>query len=147
MNTKTLFSSQTGEWETPQELYDKLDKEFGFDLDACATGSNAKCSRYYTKQEDALQQPWEGNVWCNPPYSRQVGRWVKKAYDEAQNGATVVMLLFARTDTQWFHDYIYNKAEVRFLKGRLRFNGCKVNAPAPSMVVVFRPTSKARRRN
>lgn len=142
MNTKTLFSSQSVEWETPQWLFDELNNEFGFDIDVCATPGNAKCSRYYTEKEDAMHQPWGGKVWCNPPYSRQVGRWVKKAHDEAQNGATVVMLLFARTDTKWFHDYIYNKAEVRFLKGRLRFNGSAVNAPAPSMVVIFRPQEK-----
>lgn len=138
MKTETLFSSASTEWATPQWLFDELDDEFHFTLDVCATPENAKCKQYFTKQDDALAQEWAGVVWCNPPYSRKLTPWVKKAYESAQSGATVVMLLFARTDTQWFHEYIYNKAEIRFIKGRLRFNDCGQNAPAPSMIVVFR---------
>lgn len=138
MKTEVLFSSATDEWETPQDLFDDLNREFHFTLDACATAQNAKCKRYYTKSEDGLEMPWDGVVWCNPPYGRTVGKWVKKAYDAAKDGAVVVMLLPARTDTRWFHDYIYEKAEVRFLRGRLRFGGSATDAPFPNMVVIFK---------
>lgn len=110
-------------------------------MDVCAIPENAKCSKYYTPEMDGLKQPWEGVCWCNPPYGRQVGAWVKRASEAAKNGATVVMLLFARTDTKWFHDYIYEKpnVEYRFIRGRLKFGGSKNSAPCPSMVVIFRP--------
>jgi phage N-6-adenine-methyltransferase len=134
-----MFSSKTDLWETPQDLFDKLDKEFGFTLDACAIPSNAKCKEYFTPEQDGLSQPWFGVVWCNPPYGRQIGRWVRKAYYASTSGcADVVMLLPARTETQWFQDYIYHRAEVRFIRGRLRFSGATQNAPFPSMIVVFR---------
>ena len=139
MNAEVMFSSKTDLWETPQDFFDDLDLEFHFDLDVCALPKNAKCGRYYTPEEDGLAQPWEGTCWLNPPYGREIGRWVKKAADSATGGATVVMLLPARTDTRWFHDYIYGKAEIRFVKGRLKFGGAKNSAPFPSMVVVFRP--------
>ena len=139
MNTDVMFSSKTDLWETPQDFFDDLDLGFHFDLDVCALPKNAKCGRYYTPEEDGLAQPWEGTCWLNPPYGREIGRWVKKAADSATGGATVVMLLPARTDTRWFHDYIYGKAEIRFVKGRLKFGGAKNSAPFPSMVVVFRP--------
>ena len=136
---KVMFSSQTDEWETPQILFQALDREFNFDLDACATPENAKCRLYYTKDQDGLRMPWSGTVWCNPPYGRKVGSWVKKALFESAAGSTVVMLLPARTDTKWFHYYIYRKrhVEIRFLEGRLRFGGQKNAAPFPSMVVIF----------
>ena len=140
MNTDVMFSSKTDLWETPQDLFDRLDDEFGFDLDACAMPENAKCAAYYTPEMDGLSQPWDGVVWCNPPYGRKIGTWVKKAFDEnRRNNNYIVMLLPARTDTRWFHDYILNKAEVRFIRGRLKFGGAKNSAPFPSMVVVFRP--------
>ena len=139
MNTEVMFSSKTDLWETPQEFFDELDREFHFDLDVCALPENAKCARYYTPEQDGLSQPWEGVVWCNPPYGRGIGDWVKKAVQSALEGATVVMLLLARTDTRWFHRWIYRRAEVRFLPGRLKFGGSKNSAPFPSMVVVFRP--------
>ena len=137
MNTDVMFSSKTDLWETPQEFFDELDLEFHFDLDVCALPENAKCTAYYTPEQDGLSQPWYGCCWCNPPYGREIGRWVKKAADSAEGGAMVVMLLPARTDTRWFHDYIYGKAEVRFVRGRLKFGGCKNSAPFPSMVVIF----------
>ena len=99
---------------------------------------NAKTTRYYTPEQDGLTQPWEGVVWCNPPYGRQIGKWVERAALAAKAGAVVVMLLPARTDTKWFHEYIYGKAEIRFVRGRLRFGGAANPAPFPSMVVVFR---------
>ena len=137
MNKEVMFSSKTDLWETPQDFFEKLDREFGFELDVCALPENAKCSRYFSPIDDGLEQDWTGVCWCNPPYGREIGKWVKKAYISAIEGATVVMLLPARTDTRWFHDYIYHKAEVRFRRGRLKFGGCKNSAPFPSMVVVF----------
>lgn len=132
---EVMFSSKTDLWSTPQDFFDKLNEEFGFDVDVCALPSNAKCDKYYTPLDDGLSQKWEGVCWCNPPYGREIGKWVKKAY---QSDAIVVMLLPARTDTKWFHDYIYGKAEIRFIKGRLKFGDSKNAAPFPSMIVVFR---------
>lgn len=137
MKTEVLLSSRSVEWSTPQDFFDELDAEFHFDLDVAATPENAKCERFFTKEDDGLQQEWTGTVWCNPPYGRKVGEWVKKA---AESKATTVMLLHARTDTKWFHEYILPKAEVRFVKGRLCFGGGKGRAPFPSMLVIFRNT-------
>ena len=139
MNTELMFSSKTDLWETPKDLFDKLNKEFHFALDVCATPENAKCEEFYTKEQDGLKQPWKGTVWCNPPYGRQIGEWVRRGFFASISGNTVVMLLPARTDTKWFHDYIYGKAEIRFIRGRLKFGGSKNSAPFPSMVVVFMP--------
>lgn len=130
-----LTSSKTGEWETPQWLFDQLDAEFHFTLDPCATYENAKCAMFYTKEDDGLSRDWGGeSVFMNPPYGREIVKWVKKAYEE---GTEVVCLLPARTDTRWWHDYVMKAAEVRFIRGRLRFGGCKNSAPFPSAVVVF----------
>ena len=139
MNTELMFSSKTDLWETPKDLFDKLNNEFHFTLDVCATPENAKCDSFYTKEQDGLSQPWEGVVWCNPPYGKQIGSWVRKGFFASISGNTVVMLLPARTDTRWFHEYIYGKAEIRFIRGRLKFGGSKNSAPFPSMVVVFMP--------
>ena len=139
MNTELMFSSKTDLWETPQDLFDKLNNEFHFTLDVCATPENAKCDSFYTKEQDGLSQPWKGVVWCNPPYGKQIGSWVRRGFFASQSGNTVVMLLPARTDTRWFHEYIYGKAEIRFIRGRLKFGGSKNSAPFPSMVVVFMP--------
>lgn len=135
MNTALMFSSKTDMWATPQAFFDELDREFHFTLDACAIKENAKCDRFFSPEDDGISQEWTGTVWCNPPYGRAIGNWVKKA---AESKATVVMLLPARTDTRWFHDYIYQKAEVRFIKGRIKFGESKNAAPFPSMVVIFR---------
>ncbi len=140
MNTAVMFSSKTDLWATPQEFYDKLNAEFQFTLDPCATSQNAKCEKYYTRKEDGLKQNWQGEtVFCNPPYGRVIKDWVKKCYEESRKeNTTVVMLIPARTDTSYFHDYIYNKAkEIRFIRGRLKFGNAKNSAPFPSMVVVF----------
>ena len=139
MNTELMFSSKTDLWETPQDLFDKLNNEFHFTLDVCATPENAKCDSFYTKEQDGLSQPWKGVVWCNPPYGKQIGSWVRRGFFASQSGNTVVMLLPARTDTRWFHEYIHGKAEIRFIRGRLKFGGSKNSAPFPSMVVVFMP--------
>ena len=139
MKTDVMFSSKTDLWETPQKFFDELDAEFHFGVDVCATDENAKCSNYFTVKDNGLSQNWggRGTIWCNPPYGRQIGKWVQKAYATALTGETVVMLLPARTDTKWFHDYIYGKAEIRFVKGRLKFGGCNNSAPFPSMIVIF----------
>lgn len=131
---QAIYSSKTDLWETPQELFDSLNQEFHFDLDVCAIPDNAKCDEFYTPEQDGLSQQWTGVCWCNPPYGRKIGKWVKKA---AESKATVVMLLPARTDTKWFHDYIIPNAEIRFIKGRLKFGGSKNGAPFPSMICVF----------
>lgn len=139
MISNALVSSDKQDWETPQWLFDMLDAEFGFTLDVCATAENAKVPQFYSPEMDGLSKPWTGVCWCNPPYGRAVWRWVKKAYEESRKGATVVMLLPARTDTRWFHEWVYeHAAEIRFLRGRLRFGGAKNSAPFPSMIVVFR---------
>ena len=132
-----MFSSTTPEWETPQALFDALDCEFSFDLDVCATEANAKCLRYFTPEMNGLIQPWWGQCWMNPPYGRQVGAWVEKARHSGEEGARVVCLLPARTDTAWFHDHVMRAQEVRLLRGRLHFGGSETGAPFPSMIVVF----------
>ena len=145
---QALLSSKNMNWCTPQDFFDKLDAEFHFALDAAATDKTAKCQRYYTPETDGLSQSWDagGAVFCNPPYGREIKKWVKKAYEEAEKGTTIVLLLPARTDTSWFHDYLYGKAEIRFLRGRLRFtdaDGCAMHpAPFPSMVAVYNPPGK-----
>ncbi len=138
MNTDLMFSSKTDMWATPQGFWDALDREFHFSCDVCATDENAKCATFYSPEQDGLKQEWRGVCWCNPPYGRTIGNWVRKAYESSLYGATVVMLLPARTDTKWFHDFIYGKAEIRFVRGRLKFGGSKNSAPFPSMVVIFR---------
>ena len=136
MNKELMFSSAKCEWETPQDLFDKLNQEFKFTLDVCALPENAKCDQFYTPEDDGLLQPWNGVCWMNPPYGRTIRHWVEKAYTSSLMGATVVCLLPARTDTRWFHEYCqYGK--ITFIKGRLKFGGCKNNAPFPSMIVVF----------
>lgn len=136
-----LQQPKSHEWETPIELFRELDAEFGFGIDAAASASNAKCEVYFCEKQDGLKGEWNwgGSVWCNPPYGTQIGRWVEKGYQEAQKGATVVMLIPARTETRYWHDFVMKAAEIRFIRGRLRFSGYTVNAPFPSAVVVFRP--------
>jgi len=140
MITSGLFTSQTDEWETPQWLFDKLNKEFNFSVDVCADQENAKCNKYFDKTTDGLTQEWTGICWMNPPYGRQIGKWIKKAYESSLRGATVVCLLPARTDTSWWHDYCM-KGEIRFLRGRLKFGDSKNSAPFPSAIVIFRGIS------
>ena len=118
-------------------MFESLDQEFHFTCDVCALPENAKCKDFYTPEIDGLTQEWHGVCWCNPPYGRAIGKWIEKA---SKSACTVVMLLPARTDTKWFHNFIYKKdgVEIRFLKGRLKFGQSKNGAPFPSMVVVFR---------
>lgn len=137
MNTDVMFSSKTDLWATPQKFFDTLNQEFRFTTDVCAVSANAKCEQFFSPEENGLEQEWTGVCWCNPPYGREISKWVKKAYESE---CTVVALLPARTDTKWFHEYIYGKAEIRFVKGRLKFGEASTNAPFPSMVVIWRNT-------
>ena len=126
-NLKGCFSSKSDDWETPQDLFNLLNEEFHFDLDACANSDNKKCPFYFSKVENGLDQSWAGhNVWVNPPYS-QINLWVEKAYLETKNDNTVVVMLIpSRTDTLYFHNFIYHRSEIRFIKGRLHFNNSKM---------------------
>lgn len=139
MLTEGMFSSKTNEWATPIALFRELDAEFNFNLDPCSTDDNAKCEKHYTIDTDGLTQNWGGQrVFCNPPYGRELPKWVRKCYEESRKPDTlVVMLIPARTDTSYFHDYIYHKAELRFIRGRLKFGNADQGAPFPSMVVIF----------
>ena len=141
---KALLSSKSQEWRTPRSFFENLDREFHFVLDAAATAQNAKCERYFTPETDGLSQSWNvgGSVFCNPPYGREIGKWVEKAYREsAGGGLCIVMLIPARTDTSYFHKYIYGKAEIRFIRGRLKFEDADGEAgspaPFPSMLVIY----------
>lgn len=139
MNTDVLFSSKDMTWETPQDFFNKVNEEFNFDLDVCATDETAKCKNYFTPEIDGLKQDWTGVCWMNPPYGRGITTWIKKAYDESKkHNSTIVALVPSRTDTKWFHDYIYNQHEIRFIKGRLKFGNSKNAAPFPSMLVIFK---------
>lgn len=135
---KLMCSSQSSEWETPQVFFDELNAEFGFTLDVCATPDNAKCAVFFTENDDGLNRDWDGVCWMNPPYGRQIGKWVQKAAEESVRGSLVVGLLPARTDTAWWHDYVIPfSREIRFIRGRLKFGGSQYNAPFPNAVVVF----------
>lgn len=138
-NLKPLFTSKSDEWSTPQDIYDKLNKEFCFTLDPCATVENHKCNTFFTIEQNGLLQNWGGQtVFCNPPYS-QIGLWVEKAFRESRKDNTIVVLLIpSRTDTKYFHNFIYHRSEIRFIRGRLKFGDSKNSAPFPSMVVIFR---------
>ena len=138
MSNYVHFMSQRQDWETPQFLFDALDKEFGFEIDVCATAENAKCRRYFTEEDDGLAQSWSGVCWMNPPYGRAIASWMKKAFESSFTGALVVGLVPARTDTRW-HKYVNRATEVRLLRGRLRFTGAENSAPFPSAIVIFRP--------
>lgn len=134
MINKGLYSSKKDVWETPQEFFDRLNDEFHFDIDVCATHENAKCKWYYTKKNNGLAQTWVGNIWMNPPYGREIGAWMKKA---SETKGLVVCLVPARTDTKWWHDYAMKAKEIRFVRGRLHFGNSKNSAPFPSAVVIF----------
>jgi site-specific DNA-methyltransferase (adenine-specific) len=138
-----LYSSRSEEWGTPQDLFDTLNGEFHFQLDAAASKENAKCERYLTKEDDALRQywyEWRGPVWLNPPYGKAINEWMSKARTTG-NASVVVCLVPARTDTNWFHRYVWGYAsELRFIKGRLKFEGAgTASATFPSAIIVYRP--------
>jgi len=149
---KVLFSSDLTTWETPHNLFEELNREFWFDVDVCASNENAKCNNYFDELADGLKQDWSlyKNCYCNPPYGKSISDWIQKASEESKKGCTVACLLPARTDTKYFHRFIWDKhnhrpkpsVEVRFLQGRLKFVGAKSSAPFPSMVVIFRPDGR-----
>ncbi|MCL1858162.1 MAG: phage N-6-adenine-methyltransferase [Oscillospiraceae bacterium] len=134
---KCMISSKTDMWCTPQWLFNELNEEFHFNLDVCATKDNAKCANFFTPEIDGLSQEWHGVCFMNPPYGKEISKWIKKAYESSLKGATVVCLLPARTDTRYFHQYCI-KGEIRFIKGRLKFSDSINSAPFPSMIVIFR---------
>jgi site-specific DNA-methyltransferase (adenine-specific) len=140
---ETLLSSKSNEWGTPQDLFDELNQEFNFTLDPCSTNENHKCTKYYTIEDDGLSKDWSNEVvFCNPPYGRSINKWVQKAYKESQKGATVVLLIPARTDTSYWHDYIFPYAkDIRYIRGRLKFVNRVQDkpqpAPFPSAIIVF----------
>jgi phage N-6-adenine-methyltransferase len=138
--TPILFSSATDEWPTPKAFFAKLNRRYQFTLDPCATAENAKCALYFTKEQDGLKQDWGNHrVFCNPPYGREIGKWARKCFEASQGGALVVLLVPSRTDTRWYHAWIEDKAEVTFLRGRLRFGGATTSAPFPSALAVYHP--------
>lgn len=135
---KVLFASKSNEWCTPAKIFDALNAEFNFTLDPCCTHENAKCLRHFTAEDDGLSRDWGKEiVFMNPPYGREIGAWMKKAYEASRAGAVVVCLVPARTDTRWWHELAV-LGDIRFLRGRLRFSGAKTNAPFPSAIVIFR---------
>ena len=139
MNKELHFKSDIQTWETPKAFFDQLNRLFGFTLDACASSENAKVGNYYTVEQNALTQEWQGVVWCNPPYGREQVKFIQKAYDESvKHGSTVVCLIPARPDTKVWQDLIFNHADqVCFIKGRLKFGNSKDAAPFPSAIIVF----------
>ena len=136
MISETLYSSRSEDWATPQDFFDKLNDEFNFTLDPCSSEENHKCPKYYTKEQDGLNQNWDGErVFMNPPYGKTIARWMEKA---VKTKGTVVVLVHSRTDTRWWHNWVEPYAdEVRFVKGRLKFGGSKFAAPFPSAVVIY----------
>lgn len=127
---RIVFSSASDHWATPTEVYNRLNTEFHFVDDPCPLDGDG-----------GLDRPWGSPVFCNPPYS-DLKSWTKKAFDEANHGKTVVLLIPSRTDTRWWHDYVMKATEIRFLKGRLKFGQAKNNAPFPSCVVIYQPKEK-----
>ena len=143
MINKGLFSSSSNEWSTPQDFFDKLNNEFNFTLDPCATKDNNKCKKFYTKEDNGLLKDWSNErVFCNPPYGNQIKFWVEKCYKESLKRSLIVLLIPARTDTKYFHSFIYHKAELRFVKGRLKFGKNKNSAPFPSMLAIYNGNKK-----
>lgn len=139
MSENVHFMSETDQWSTPQDLFDKLNGLFNFETDVCADENNTKCDKFYSVEDDGLRQDWQGVCWCNPPYGREIPKWIEKAYTSSvENNATVVCLVLARVDTRWWHDYCV-KGEMFFIKGRLKFGDAKSSAPFPSAIVIFRP--------
>ncbi len=137
------FDSIRQDWDTPQSLFDKLNQEFNFKWDLAASDKNAKCSKFFTQKDDGLKQKWEGVCWLNPPYgdkSSKMVDWIKKAYNDTQlnPNLTVVMLIPARTNTKWFHQFCMKAAELKFICGRPKFGDSKHGLPQPLILVVFK---------
>ena len=143
----TKFESRKQEWTTPQDMWDQLNSEFHFSIDLAADGENTKCTSYYSKESDALRQEWNGVGWLNPPYGdgiSKLSKWVQKAFDETRKpGCTVVMLIPARTNTRWWHQYCMQAAEIRFINGRPKFGNAAHGLPQPLALIVFRNDGEA----
>lgn len=144
MNKKTqkvMFSSKNVEWSTPQNFFEQLRIKYDFNLDPCATAETTKCSKYFTTEQDGLNQDWGGHtVFMNPPYGREIKKWIQKAYNESRKPGTIVVCLIpSRTDTKYWHQYCMEAHEIYFVKGRLKFGDADNSAPFPSAVVVFKP--------
>jgi len=143
---KGMYSSNTPEYETPDDLFERLDAIFDFDLDPCASDDNFKCPNYFTKEDDGLKKPWFGNVFVNPPYGQEIGKWVERSYYQAVTNPdvkTVVMLIPSRTDTKYWHDYVMRSHLIYFIRGRLKFSNMKNSAPFPSAIVVFKESQSS----
>ena len=137
---RVYWQSTTDLWETPQNFFDELDREFHFTLDVCAIQINTKCDRFYSPEQDGLLQDWSGEIcWMNPPYGLILRQWTQKAYESSKAGSTVVCLLPVRSDTKWWHGYVLPYAEIRYLEKRLKFGGSPHNAAFPCAVAIFRP--------
>lgn len=137
------FESATVEWPTPDSLWKPLHDEFAFTLDVAANAENAKCHRFFTQEMDGLSQSWSGVCWMNPPYGRELAKWIKKAHDAMTEGVTTVCLIPSRTNTGWWHDYVM-KGEVRFVRGRPKFGNANQGLPWPLAIVVFRSALTSR---
>ena len=136
-----LAAGSHTEWSTPPWFFEEIQAEFPCTLDVCATRSNAKCARYFTPDDDGLTQDWGQAVcWMNPPFDRTLPAWMAKASQSAQHGATVVCLVPASTDSQWWQQYAL-RGEIRYLPRRLKFSGSRHNAPFPCALVIFRPAA------
>jgi phage N-6-adenine-methyltransferase len=134
------FSSAFMAWRTPRGVFDQLNDEFGFTVDGCSTDENALLDHHWTERDEPLLRSWAGErVFINPPYGRQISRWMEKAWTEQNAAQVIVGLVPSRTDSRWWHDYVMGAAEIRFVKGRLKFGGSENSAPFPSCVVVWRP--------
>lgn len=140
MVNSVIFESRNMCWETPPYLFDKINAEFSFTLDAAASTENAKVAQYYTETDDALKQTWNGNVWLNHPYGRQIVQFMQKACEETTcgNSELVVCLVPVRSDTKWWHHFAMQATEIRLFDRRVRFVGAEHTAPFPSCLVVFR---------
>lgn len=144
MINESWYTSNKDYWETPNHLFNQLNKEFDFTLDAAASDHNAKVDKYFTETDNSLIQDWEGRVFVNPPYGRDLRHWVEKAQSESEKAynEVVVMVIPARPDTSYWHDYIFDKAaEIRFIRGRLKFEilgAPKDPAPFPSAIVIYK---------
>ena len=141
------FDSIKQKWNTPKELFDRLNKEFNFEYDLAAESDNTLCSEFYSKEQDGLKQKWSGICWLNPPYGDKTSKmvdWIKKSYNDTQANPnlTVVMLIPARTNTKWFANYCMKAAEIRFIIGRPKFGDCIHGLPQPLLLVVFHQTKE-----
>lgn len=140
MNNDLMFSSDKMDWGTPRDLYESLDKEFNFSYDLCALPYNTKCTFYFSPDQDSMKQDWhkiDGYCWLNPPYGRDIIKWIKKAYEESLIGAKIVILIPSRTDTKYWHKYCMKSSHIRFIEGRVKFEGAKDVAPFPSALIIF----------